>query len=439
MTASPTKKSYLIDDLEDQVEQLKQSDPAPWISDIRSNSLSLLKTLEFPTKKDEEWKYTNISPILKNHYRIATNAQISDLNYFEKYCGKDETRFVFVNGHFSKELSCVNLPQGVELLELNDAVLKGEDQIKKFYDQSDPVTDSAFSTYHQALTNNGTWIRLKKNTVVESLIHIVHITSAAEQNLMILPRTLIHCEQSSEATVLESHISTNDDSVYLTNALTDICLDDNAVLHYIKAQKESLKAFHVGTTRVLQERNSNFDGFTLTVGAAITRNELDIALNGEGANTTLNGLYSLFGKQLADNHTSVDHMKPNSTSNQLYKGILNEKSHAVFNGKVFVRSIAQQTNSYQLNKNLLLGEDCHVDTKPQLEIFADDVKCTHGATVGQLNEAELFYLQARGVSKVDAVQMLSRGFVDDLLNTINNQEINRKLHLLLEPSFAHLK
>ena len=201
-----------------------------------------------------------------------------------------------------------------------------------------------------------------------------------------MPRTLITLDQSSEVTVLESHIAFNDQIVYFTNALTDVFIEENATLHYSKAQKESLNAFHIGQTRVCQERNSNYDGFTLTAGSKLTRNNLNIVLNGEGAGAILNALYSIYGEQHVDNHTSVDHRVPNCTSNQLYKGILNNDSRAVFNGKVFVRPIAQQTNSYQLNKNLLLGDKCRVDTKPQLEIFADDVKCTHGATIGQLDE-----------------------------------------------------
>ena len=225
----------------------------------------------------------------------------------------------------------------------------------------------------------------------------------------------------------------------MSNALTDIFLSENAVLHYCKSQKESLKAFHIGQTRVWQEWDSQFDGFSFMAGSLLTRNNLDIVLNGEGTGATLNALYSAGGHQHVDNHTSVDHRAPNCTSNQLYKGILNEAARAVFNGKVFVRPIAQKTNSYQLNKNLLLGKDCRVDTKPQLEIFADDVKCTHGATIGQLDEDELFYLQTRCIPKKAATQMLAQGFVEDLFSQIKSNSIHQKLNILIEPSFKALE
>jgi Fe-S cluster assembly protein SufD len=237
---------------------------------------------------------------------------------------------------------------------------------------------------------------------------------------------------------LESHVAFNDQVIYFTNASTDVFLDANASLHYCKAQKESLNAYHIGQTRVWQERDSNFDGFSLTAGSQLTRNSLNIALNGEGANAGLNALYSVFGNQHVDNHTSVDHRVPNCTSNQLYKGILNGDSRAVFNGKVFVRPIAQQTNSYQLNKNLLLGNNCRVDTKPQLEIFADDVKCTHGATIGQLDENEMFYLQTRCIPRNVATKMLVHGFVDDLFGLIKNSSTLQKVNALMQPSFEEL-
>ena len=224
----------------------------------------------------------------------------------------------------------------------------------------------------------------------------------------------------------------------MTSALTDISLAKNALLYYSRAQKENLKSYHIGNTRVWQERDSNFQGFSFVAGGALIRNNLDVVLNGEGAQSFLNALYSVYGTQHVDNHTSVDHRVPNCMSNQLYKGILNGASRAVFNGKIFVRPIAQKTNSYQLNKNLLLGKDCRVDTKPQLEIFADDVKCTHGATIGQMNEEELFYLQTRAIGKQDATRMLARGFAEDVLNQIKNEAVHQKLTEYLQPSFEKL-
>ena len=269
------------------------------------------------------------------------------------------------------------------------------------------------------------------------MIHIIHVASG-DSKAFIAPRNVIYAEQSSECTILESHIAFEDNSTYLATPLSDFYLEENSTIHYAKAQKESLKAYHVGNTRVWQERNTNFDSISIMVGAAITRNNLDIVIDGEGSNANLHGLYFLHGKQHADNHTSVDHRQPNCTSNQLYKGILEGSSRSVFNGKIFVNEIAQLTNSYQLNKNLLLGKDCRVDTKPQLEIFADDVKCTHGATIGQLEKDEVFYLQSRCISKQDATKILVRGFIEDLLVDVSSETLQDKIHWLVEPAIQAL-
>ena len=358
---------------------------------------------------------------------------------FQNYVDKNETQIVFINGVLSEEFTNLgNVPKGIEILPLKEALKSKEKTIKSVLEKYDSKDETAFQSLNNALISEGVYVEIQKGTIDENLIHIVHVTSNENKSIISNPRTIIVSNTSSEATILESHVAFNDELTYFTNPLTDIYLYENATLHYCKAQKESLKAYHIGNTRIWQERSSNFDGFTLMAGSAINRNNLDVVLDGEGIDSTLNGLYSIFDDQHVDNHTAVDHRFPNCTSNQLYKGVLNGSSRAVFNGKIFVKDIAQQTNSYQLNKNLLLGTDCRVDTKPQLEIFADDVKCTHGATIGQLNEDEIFYLQSRCVSKDEAKRMLARGFVDELVNQFKNDSINKKLHILLEPSFQKL-
>jgi len=358
---------------------------------------------------------------------------------FRAYRNDGDINIVFVNGSLSTELSNINkIPKGITISTIDEAIANNVPHIEKFLTKYDLANEAVFVGLNEALNETGTYIGVEKKTVTEGLIHIIHVTSSKSTNTVSMPRTLITLDQSSEATILESHIAFNDKITYFTNALTDIFLGEDTTLHYSKAQKESLNAFHIGQTRVWQERNSNYDGFTLTAGGKLTRNNLNIVLNGEGADAILNALYSIYGEQHVDNHTSVDHRVPNCTSNQLYKGILNNASRAVFNGKVFVRPIAQLTNSYQLNKNLLLGTKCRVDTKPQLEIFADDVKCTHGATIGQLDENEMFYLQTRCIPRNVATKMLVHGFVDDLFSTIKNDSIHQKVDALMQPSFEKL-
>ncbi len=406
-----------------------------WLKEFRLKNLSRFQGLPFPTVKDEEWKYTSIEPILRENYRLASGAQLTDRSLLDKITSGEECAFVFVDGVFSSELSNIKgLPKGVVLSTISDAAVNYKADIENIYKKYDPDTEAKFTALNLAAAGNGAFVKVSDKAVFEKLIHIVHITT--QGRTAVLPQSIITIGKSSEASVLETYIGFDNTLVYFTNALTDIYIAENATLHYHKAQSESLKAFHIGTTRVWQETNSNFEGFSFMVGAGIARNNLDIALTGEGINSRLNGLYCTNGTQLADNHSVVDHRQPNCTSNQLYKGVLNGASRAVFNGKIFVKPIAQKTNSYQLNKNLLLGKDARIDTKPQLEIGANDVKCTHGATIGQLNEDEIFYLQSRSIPRKTAVKMLCQGFVDDIINTIPNGTVRYKLNRLLEPTLA---
>jgi len=422
----------------DEIFKKQSCDGKPsWIQQLRETGLSRFTTLGFPHPKDEEWKNTNITPLLKHNFSLAANNSLIETKAYNDYCQTEKISLVFVNGLFNDQLSkTAGLPKGVVVKDLKEALKQNSSDIELMVSKYNAQEDSTFIALSNALIDHGAHIKIDKNVICESLIHIVHLTSGSHTPIITSPRTFIRMEKSSQATIMESHVSFNDEITYFANALTDILIEENAVLSYCKAQKESLKAFHIGNTRVWQEKNSTFNGFSLVTGTSITRNNLDIVLNGEGCHTSLNGLYSLSGTQHADNHTMVDHRFENGTSNQLYKGILNGSSHAVFNGKILVRPRAQLTNSYQLNKNLLIGPHCQVNTKPQLEIFADDVKCTHGATIGQLDQDEIFYLQSRGISRTESVRILSKGFVDALVNEIKDATVNKRLHILLEPSYS---
>ena len=410
-----------------------------WLKNLREQSLARFDQLGIPTTKDEEWKYTNVAPIFKRKYVLPKKESFNQKDQLEKYLDPEEINIVFINGNLSTELSGLkNLPKGIRVYNWQEAVSNKAIDLQKLVNVHEINKGTVFAALNQALNSDGIVLEIEDKAIVKKLIHIVQVTNFSGPDILTFPRTMILAGKSSEATVVETHVAFSNQLTYFANALTDIFLSENAVLHYCKAQSESLNAFHIGATRVVQERNSHLDTFALVVGSSITRNNLDVVANGEGTQTTLDGLYCMNGRQVVDNHTSVDHRFPNCTSTQLYKGILNGESHAVFNGKIFVRPIAQQTNSYQLNKNLILGKDCRVDTKPQLEIFADDVKCTHGATIGQLNEDEIFYLETRGIAKPKAVNMLARGFVDDILNTLHSEAARRKLNVFLVPTFSAL-
>ena len=438
MTTLMDQQKTFIKDLPD-ISELNERDYPTWFNELRRKSFSRFLELGIPTTKNEEWKYSNLAPLTQNTFQLNANGSLVKNELLTSYLDQKDLNIFFVNGIFSKELSNTGnfKSAGIAIDFLDESLLNKNTSLQKILTHYDIQTESSFVALNRALAKNALFIQIAPNTVyTKTLIHVVHVVTC--DKLTTMPQTLIHVGKSSEAQILESYVSFDDRLTYFTNALTDIYLDENTNLYFCQAQKESQKAFHINTTRTWQQQNSNFKAFTLTTATGFTRNGVECIVNGEGCDATLNALYSCFGHQHVDNHTFVDHRLPNGTSNQLYKGILNESARAVFNGKIFVQQIAQKTNSYQLNKNLLLGKNSRVDTKPQLEIKADDVKCTHGATIGQLDEGEIFYLQTRAIDRREAIKMLSRGFADEILATIPNEEIVKKLNLLLEPSFAIL-
>lgn len=435
MISTSEKSEIFLRNIHEAQKRIKSSFPA-WALDWQKQHLAKVEKQGFPTIKDEEWKYVNVKPIIDRAYTIPTDGTLTTQDELKRYIDPAEINIVFVNGIFAPSLSNFKkLPKGVKILTLAEAVQDKATGLENFLKDPQNNHETSFIALTKALAQNGVYIEVADKAVAEELIHIVYVANAAD--IIATPYNIIRVGKSAQASILESFIGFNKD-VYFTNALTEITIKEDSTLKYCKSQSESLNAYHIGATRVWQERNSNFIGFSFAVGGQITRNNLDVTINGEGASAVLNGLYCVNGTQLVDNHTLVDHREPNCTSNQLYKGILNGSSRAVFNGKIFVKPIAQKTNSYQLNKNLLLGKDAQVNTKPQLEIGADDVKCTHGATIGQLNEDEIFYLQSRSISRKEAISMLSHGFVDGIVETIHNDSIAKKLNQLLEPTFAAL-
>src|SRR5262245_12877602 len=366
-------------------------DPA-WLVNLREKAGEAFESLDFPTTRVEEWKYTNVAPILKVQYHESFD---HDQNGLKKLAAGDiepytfaesrESRLVFINGSFSRELSNVAAAGngGVvsNLAEIpNEYANVARDHLAAYAD----YRDATFTALNTASVCDGAFVYIPDGKVVEAPIHLLFI-SAAEKPVMSHPRVLIVAGAGAVVTIIESYVSLNEE-VYFTNAVTEVVAREGAVIKHYRLQQESERAFHVATTSAHQERASDYTSYAISLGAAIARHTLNVALTDENTETTLDGLYVVTGQQHADSHTTIDHQKPHSVSNQLYKGILDGRSRAVFNGKVFVREGALLTDARQLNKNLLLSPDAHVDTKPQLEIFADDVKCAHGATVGQLED-----------------------------------------------------
>lgn len=427
------------------IEQLRIARPSTdddlplWLTNLHEEGIRRFSDIGFPDPKNEEWKFTDIALITQRTFHLSAEKTIAELRDFNGYFDRTEPTIVFVNGFFSESYSSLNdLPPGLTIKSLAQAIKDQPKIIQSFLSRQDLNKEDSFAALNSAFFSDGAFIRIDDHAVCKKLIHIIHIVSQENDDAVIFPKNLVVLGRCAQAEILESYISFSKIR-YFTNAVSDVFLGEDARLHHYKAQGESLNAFHVAGMRIVQETNSEIETFSFSAGARISRNNLTATLNGEGAKAVLNGLYAVSDNQLVDNHTAIDHKPPHSLSTQLYKGILDGNSKAVFDGKILVRREAQQTNSYQLNKNILLSPSCQIHTKPQLEIFADDVRCTHGATIGQLNDDELFYLQTRGIRKDFATRMLLCGFIDEVIGKIANGSAKTKIDELLTRVFPALK
>lgn len=411
-----------------------------WLKAFRQKCHSQWTGVDTPTVKDEEWKYTSLADGLDRSFQLASRHQLIEEKQFLDYQDKNDINIVLVNGVLWKEgfSNLKHLPPGLTVSSLHTALDHNNTEIQDTISKLTGNDTKSFLWMNQALFLDGALIQVAKDAVIEPLIHIIHITSGIADDTVVFPRSFISIGQSAKVNILESHICFEPAS-YLSNAVTDMKIAIDAEVGYCKAQAESHLAVHIGTTRIWQEKGSLLDVFSFAYGGQLSRHNLSVFLKGEGAHTIMNGLYAIDGTQHVDNHTLLDIQQPDCSCAQLYKGLLNGQSRAVFNGKIYVHPEAQKTNAYQLNKHLLLGKDARVDTKPQLEIYADDVKCTHGATIGQLSEDEIFYLQSRCINQKLAVELLSKGFIDDIINMIKTDAIRVKLSRLLLKKFPEVK
>jgi Fe-S cluster assembly protein SufD len=418
-------------------ERASANDPA-WLSRLREGAMSRFEQAGFPTIGDEEWKYTNVTGIAKGNFVPSLNTQASapalttaQLEPFI-YDEARASRLVFVNGIYSAELSSLDaLPEGACVVNLPDA-LEGEhaEVVRAQLARSADYQEGAFVALNTAFISAGAFLFVPKGVRVQAPVQLLFLSAprgTSEEARVSFPRVLVFADEGSEATVIESYGSVFEDSVYWTNAVVEIVLAANARLEYYKVQRESQGAFHTATTTAVLGRSSSFNSTAITMGAALARHDIRILLDAEGAECWVDGLYVVGTGQHADTHSMIDHRQPHCTSHQLYKGILDGKSRAVFNGKVMVREGAQKTDAMQTNRNLLLSDEARVDTKPQLEIFADDVKCAHGATVGQLEEEELFYLISRGLRPDLARNLLTYGFAEEVITKIKVESIRTQL------------
>ena len=387
---------------------------------LRRDGLDAFRKLGFPTSRNEEWRFTNVAPIAKVRFDpVAGDSPAVAEEFVLRHALDGAARLVVVNGHVVRSLSDTSrLPKGVMVTSLREAMREHADLVKPALATLVPGSENAFTALSAAFLLDGAFVFIPNGTSVDQPIQILVIAADERRPLLHQPRHLVVLGEGSRATIGEQYVSV-DASQYLTNAVTEIHLGARAVLEHDRLQIEHDGAFHVGTMAVRQGEGSEFTSNAVNLGGAIVRNTVSVVLAGRHAVCTLNGLSLGTGTQLIDNHTAIDHAMPECSSHELYKAILDGRSRGVFNGKIFVRKDAQKTDAKQTNKTLLLSDDATIDTKPQLEIFADDVKCTHGATVGQLAEEQIFYLRSRGIGRMEAEDMLTYAFAGDVIDRVH--------------------
>jgi Fe-S cluster assembly protein SufD len=422
-------QDYFLAAFEDFERSVADTD-TPWLRPIRNAAIARFAELGFPGPHSEDWRFTNLAPLLKVPFQLAESREVG-AEILRPHLFKDAWQLVCVNGCYRPELSRIdNLPSGLEVADLATALERHGDLVETHLARYARHEDLPFTALNTAFLKDGAFVHVQNGILVEKPIHIVHVATARTNAGMAFPRNLIVADRSSQVTVVESYVSL-DDHVHFTDAVTEIVAAENASVDHYKVLRAGNQAFHIANTQVRQERASRVSSHYIALSGGLVRNESRTVFAGEGGECTFNGLYLGRGKQHLDNFTVIDHAMPHCTSHELYRGVLDEKSRGVFNGKIYVRPDAQKTDAKQTNQVLLLSDDATINTKPQLEIFADDVKCTHGATVGQLEENALFYLRSRGVGLEQARSLLVFAFANDIIQRIKVEAIRLQLEEVL--------
>jgi Fe-S cluster assembly protein SufD len=415
-------------------QQARNPQPA-WLTPLRKTGLTHFAQLGFPTLQHEDWRFTNIAAIAQLPFKPVTELATAglDKNSLKQFtfATLDATRLVFVNGLFAPELSTIGkLPAGVKVSNLA-AALKSDSALPKKHLARYANTDAnAFTALNTAFFQDGAFIFVPAGVAVAQPIHLLNIFTATEAGATAHPRNLIIAEANSQLTVLETYAATVD-APYFTNAVTELIAGDNAIVEHLKFQDEAASAFHIAAFHAHLGKTSNVIHHSIAAGAKISRNNIRTNLAGEHLECILNGLYLTKGEQLADHHMVVEHAQPHCASHEYFNGILDDKSKGVFHGRIYVHPIAQKTDAKQTNKNLLLSDAATADTKPQLEIYADDVKCTHGATIGQLNDESIYYLRSRGIGKDTARQMLIHAFAGEIIERVRHEAARAELDKII--------
>lgn len=405
-----------------------------WVEELRKSGLRRFEEAGWPTDpKLEAWRFTQLRPIVETEWKPAVADEGAAQSVNDEYTfGLDAIEVVLTNGHLSRKFTQLeNLPHGLTVQSLADAFTGPHaDLVKTHLGNRAKADANPFVALNQANLHDGVFIHIKRESVIEKPIHLLCIATPDEIPTANYPRILVVIEDAAQATIVQSFAGstyTGTKRTYLTNAVTEFVIGNDAIIDHYKLNQESLDAYHVAAMDVIIGRNTQFIDHNASIGSAITRNDITVKLNGENSYSVLNGLTIIGGTQFVDNHTLLEHAYPNCPSYELYKHVLDGKAQGLFKGKIFVHDVAQKTDAKQSSKTLLLSDEAHMNSQPALEIYADDVKCTHGSTTGPLDEGMLFYLQTRGLSAEQAKQVLIYAFAADVTRRIKVDPVRNRL------------
>jgi|SRR5579859_2573563 len=412
----------------------------PWLRELREEAFARFCEVGFPTTHDEDWRFTNVSAIARTRFQLASKVpdegsqgELEALRIPEMRC-----QFVFVNGRFRPELSPVGkLPTGVKVGSLAEEIRSNPQAIESHLGRYLDIRRDPFSALNTAFAEDGAFVHIRKGAVVEEPIYFLFVSTGGHEALMSHPRNLVIAEAESEAAIVEDYVSLDGGTAFC-NTATELVAGDSAVVSHYMIERENRQSFNISTLRIQQGRSTNIASHSVLLGGGLVRNNVHPVLAGEGSECLINGLFVGSGRQHLDNYMLVEHASPHCDSRQFYNGILDGNAHGVFHGRIIVHKDAQKTDAKQTNRNLLLSDDAQIDTKPQLEIYADDVKCTHGATIGQIEENALFYLRSRGIDETSARKLLLFAFASECLDRMKDGPVKTQVEGLINRNLINV-
>ncbi len=442
MAQTADHKDWYLSTFEGFEKSLNGNSASP-VHGLRRTAIDRFAALGFPTSRDEAWKNVSLAALTRIPFTSpaqydpqgVTSGQIDPFVFNGLAC----TQLVFVDGFYAPELSVHQpLPDGVEAGSLAAVLESNPERISEHLARYAGYEEHAFTALNTAFLKDGAFIFIPKGVALETPVHLLFVSTSKAKPTVSHPRTLVLAENNAQATVVETYAGL-DGGAYFTNAVTELAAGDDTVIDHYKLELESPDAFHIANMQLTQGRNSAVSTHAFSLGGGFVRNDVSALLAGESGEATMNGFYLLEDGQHVDNYTLLEHAEPNCTSHELYKGILNGASRTLFRGKIHVHQKAQKTDAYQTNQNLLLSDAARVNTKPQLEIYADDVKCSHGATIGQLDENALFYLRSRGIERKTAHHMLLQAFADDIIDRVKIDPVRQQLGRWIGQKFERIR